>query len=130
MTADKAKTLSTYLGLFMGFVAIFSQFITPYFISPNKDRDKRINELEKGFEKVIESYEYQNLMELAKHVKREDLEKLFNQIEDHKKYEVGISNDLSELKAEIKVLEIENKEQTDHINNLFWYKHPKGAYDH
>jgi len=128
--SDKAKTVSIYIGLFLGLVAIFSQFVTPYFISPNKDRDRRINELEVGFEKVVDSYEYQNLMELSKHVKREDMEKLFLQIENHKLYEKEIQSDLQNLKAKIKSLEGKDKEHSDYINNLFWYKHPKGAYDY
>ena len=130
MTESRVKTMSTYIAPFLGLVAIFSQFVTPYFISPNKERDKRISELESGFEKVVDSYEYKNLMELAKHVKPEDMQKLFIQIEDHKSYEQSIESDLQENKARIKALEIENKDQQDHINNLFWYKHPKGAYDH
>lgn len=36
-------------------------------------------------------------------------------------------NDLTEIRAYIKAIELEDKKQNDHISNLLYYKDPVGA---
>jgi len=137
MTSDQKKNIALYLTMLVSIGSISTSLIRPYFIDPAKERDQetkeikaQIKELRNDFEKVVESYEYQNLMELSKHVKKEHIKELFKAIEETHKREIDLKVRLSQIDGKIEALNNKDLDQDSHIKNLFYYKLPKGAYDY